>query len=288
MNLIQAMQTEYSRCKRLLYSCAFPVSVGLFIAAVVGCFPVPQWLTNTLAVCVVAAQIALFIFREFASDHQSRAEEIRRLEMLNDGLGIRASPISLARLHEIVGDFKHSEPPYLTPYYGSTEPPGPRRLLETTAESAFFTGGNARRMWKLIAATAGVGIVIAIITFVVAVLSGVSSAVAETAARVVLASMAFWAAGDFAAVALAFKSLRDACEAVLHGCEQSLAAVHDGDATAQSALAMFCEYNCALAKAPPIPAWIYARYQERMNTAWRNQRADHGAQPPSSTGTRSS
>ena len=269
MNLIQAMQTEYSRCKRLLYCCAFPISIALFAAAVIGCFPVAGWVTNTLAITVVVAQVALFVLRTLAAQHQGRAEEIRRMAMLQDGLGMQSSAVNLARLHEIIGDFNHREPAFLQPYYASKVAPGPHRLLEITEECAFFTGGNARRFWKIIAGAAAVGLLSAIIAFVAAVLSGASDTVLETAAKIILASMAFWAAGDFATIAVSFKSLATSSESVLRGCEQALAAANGDEAAQQSALALFAEYNCALAQSPPIPAWIYRQYQDRMNTAWR-------------------
>ena len=152
MNLIQAMQTEYSRCKHLLYRWAFPINVALFAAAIISCFQLPGWATNILALAGVVAQVTLFFLRVLAADHQGRGEEIRRMAMLQDGLGMQPSPVSLARLHEIIGDFNHREPAFLQPYYASKQLAGSRRLLEITEECAFFTGGNARRrrpFWRI-------------------------------------------------------------------------------------------------------------------------------------------
>jgi hypothetical protein len=270
MDLVRAMQTEYSRCKRLLYFWGLPLSITVFVAAIIGCFPVPGGLTNVMAVVVVPVQIAVFILRVLAGEHQGRAEKIRRMAMLQDGMDMKPYPTSLARLREIIGDHDHNEPAFLQPYYGSDETQGPRRLLEITAECAFFTGGNARRMWKIIAVVSVAGLIIAMIAFSAAVLSGATEAVLESAAKIVLASMAFWAAGDFAALAVSFKRLTDTSEAVLSDCEHALTA-NTAKATLQSSLALFCEYNCAVSQTPPIPGWVYRRFKDRMNQAWRDR-----------------
>jgi hypothetical protein len=269
MDLIQAMQTEYSRCKRWLYLWALPITIGLFVAAVIGSFPIAEWATSVLAIGVFVGQVLIFFLRYSAGDHQSRAEEIRRMAMMQDGLGIHPSPFTLARLQDRIGDLTHSEHPFLGPYYGSKEPPGPRRLLDITAECAFFTGGNARRMWNILFALAAGGLLVVLSALFTTLLFAGSTAAMQIAGKTALIVIAAWAFGDFASMACAFKELSESADRVLDGCEQALQGATAGDAASSSALALFSEYNCAVVKAPPIPGWIYRRYQDRMNTAWR-------------------
>ena len=75
MDLIKAMQAEYVRCKRLLYGLALPISVALFVAAVVGSLSVPETVSNGLAVVVFLGQVNVFVLREIAGGHQGLAED---------------------------------------------------------------------------------------------------------------------------------------------------------------------------------------------------------------------
>lgn len=280
MNLIQAMQTEYSRCKRLLYCRALPISIILFIATVVGCFEVPPVVTNVLALVVFVGQLIVFFLREFAADHQGLAEDIRRMAMLQDGLAFQPSPFTLARLQERIGDCKHDEPPYLGPYYDSQEAAGPRRLLENTAECAFFTGGNARRMAKVLGAVCMGGIFAAMVAVVATIFFSGSAPVMQVAAKTSLVIMAVFGLDTYANAALAFHSLAKNAESVLTACEHALEGSSTVKAANTAALALFADYNCAVVKAPPIPAWIYKRYQDRMNAAWRQRHPSAAVMPP--------
>lgn len=271
MNLIQAMQTEYSRCKCLLYCWALPISIGLFIAAVAGCFEVPPVVTSLLAMVVFVGQVSVFVLREFAADHQGLAEDIRRMATLQDGLALQPSPFTLARLQEKIGDCKHNEPPFLGPYYDSQEPAGPRRLLENTAECAFFTGGNARRMAKLLAGICIGGFLAALLALVATILFSGSAPVMQVAAKAALVVMAVFSLDNYANAALAFYSLAKNADGVLTACEHALEGSSTAKAANTAALALFADYNCAVVKAPPIPAWIYKRYQDRMNAAWKQR-----------------
>lgn len=270
MNLIAAMQTELSRCKRLLYRWVLPLNAVVFGAAVVTCFSLPERLSGLMALGVLVIQVITFVLRELASECQARGEEVRRMAMLQAGLGLQPSSVGIARLRETIGELKHEEPAFLQPYYESSEPEGPRRLLGITSECAFFTAGNARRMWKVVGALAVGGLLVTVVAFTAAVFVAPAT-VALTAAKLVVASMAFWSTGDFAAMALSFKGLREKADAVLSGCEQSLTSAQSTEALERSALILFSEYNCAMAKAPPIAGWIYERYRDLMNEAWRER-----------------
>ncbi|MBI3271439.1 MAG: hypothetical protein HYZ53_20785 [Planctomycetes bacterium] len=287
MDLIEAMRTESSRCKRLLYGWAIPLGMSLFAAALAGCFPdTPEWLTRTLAVYVLVAQIALFGLRMVASVHQEQAEDVRRMAMLQDGLGNQPSSITLARLQESIGKFEHLEPSYLGPYYSSQKPQGPRRMLEIMAECAFFTGGIARRVVQVALASSVVGLVAVLLALVIIVLFGAASAWTQVLAKVVILTVSFLAVGDFAASALAFKSLARSADAVLQGCDQALGDLPNTEASSLPILALFSAYTCAVGKAPPLPAFAYRRYQERLNDAWRDRiQGGERAEPASTTAT---
>ena len=282
MDLIQAMQAEYSRAKRLLYCWAFPLGLLVFVIAVVAAFPLPDWATNALAVAVMTIQVATFALRHTAANHQTKAEEIRRLAMLQDALGIPPSPLAVARLRAITGQLINCEPGYLAPYYESTDPAGPKRLTDITAECAFFTGENARWLWNRLIFAAAAGLFTFILALILITLFSVSTTALQVAAKIVIASMAFCAAGDIATMAFQFKSLADACDKIVADAEGALLRPHalNADSETQSALIIFAEYNCAVVQAPPIPASVYRRRQRTLNDAWRSR---HGTTTAAAT-----
>lgn len=280
MNLIDAMRAHYSQSKRLLYWQALPISLGIYAAALLASLPLPNRLTGLLAVATMAAQIAVFILRLVALNSLDVAEGIRRMGMLQDGMGIPPSPVQLAKLQERTAKVTTEEVTLIAPYYDSQEPPGPRRLLDITAESAFFSRSLARRVWKQFGLIAGVGMLVPVLTILIAVLGGTPQTVLEVVARAVVASMAFWAAGDIAMMALQFFQLSQDSDRVLHQCEVALS--RPWDDTGSEALATFTEYNCAVAKAPPIPFRAYRVWGDALNDAWKQRRAAPG---PASTGT---
>lgn len=280
MDLIQPMQAEYSRSKCLLYCLAMPIGVCIFIAAIVGAATVPEAITSILAIGTFVAQIVRFALRDLASRHQGRAEDIRRLAMAQDGLGVQPSPLTLARLRESVGSLDTNEPAYTPPYYDSPESPGPHRLLDITAESAFFTSANARWLSCKLVFLAGIGVLAVVVALVVTVSFVSSATVLQTAAKIVLASMAFWAVGDVMTMALAFWSLSTACNRILERYDAELNRADAGDpATRDRALLLFCEYNCAVVKAPPIPSWVYRRRRSLLNDAWWRRHPTQTAAP---------
>ena len=282
VNLIDAMQSEYSRSKRLLYCAALPLTLALFIAAIVGALPIDECAVNVIAIATFIVQFALFVLRQYASDYQEHAEAIRRMAMLQDGLGVQPAPIAVARLHATVGELPNHQRTFLGSYYESSLPIGPRRLIEITTECAFFTGHNARWLWRTLALIAGGGLFVAIAAFVAIVLFYDSTTAPKLAAKIVIPAMAFCAAGDLAGMAFLFRSLAESCDDELRDAEHNLEQSQDLQADQQAALAIFSAYNCAVVKAPPIPTWVHRRRQNLLNRAWRSRQESLTAPSPAS------
>ena len=91
--------------------------------------------------------------------------------------------------------------------------------------------------------------------------------------------MAFCAAGDLASMAFLFRSMAETCNQVLLDAERTLQQPQDPQADHQAALVVFSEYNCAVVKAPPIPAMVYRRRQSILNLAWRSRHSDPTTSP---------
>jgi hypothetical protein len=221
------------------------------------------------------AQIAVFVIRVIALDCNDVAEGVRRTAMLQDGLGVEPSPVQLAKLQERTAMVTTPDKVLLTPYYGSAEPVGPRRLLDITAECAFFTGSLARRVWKAFAVIALLGLLGPVMAVLAVAMVGASQTVLEVTAKIVVASMAFWAVGDVALMAIQFFQLARDADRVLDRGEGALTG--PGNNIDSEALTAFDEYNCAVAKSPPIPSHAYHRWGNTLNDAWKQRQG--GKQP---------
>lgn len=273
MNLVDTMRIESGRSK-VWFRWGLSVSFALYLIALVSSYSRAKWLAILLGIVSSAGQIAHFIFKSLSAGHFSLAEEIRRLAMLQDGLGVSPSKIQIAKLRERVGKSKTLEPDYLGPYYESLSPPGPRRLLEITEESAFFTSCLARTTSKTFGVVAALGLGIVLFGFIVLVQIGLERTAIESVAKAVVLSMAFWAVGDLASMALQFHSLSRSAEGAVDRCSFLLA---QASTSGDQAQALVGEYNCAVIQAPPIPSLIYKWRRDILNEAWRQRQSEDKA-----------
>ncbi|MEK6776177.1 MAG: hypothetical protein AABY87_04750 [bacterium] len=269
MNLIDAMRTEYGRSKRF-WHWSLGFSLLLYLLAALSVFYSAGWGVKTIGVIAFIIQILLFFSRALTGRHFSLGEQIRRLAMLNDGLGKSPSELQLAKLKEKIGVIETDEPAYVGPYYESKLPVGPKRLLEIVAESAFFTSGLARTSVYVFGVISIVGVLLVFTGLIFVLKTELSQSNLDAAAKIAVISMAFWATGDLASTALRFNSLANASEKILDQCGYFLTQAGD---CRDEAHATAAEYNCAVIQTPPIPAFIYKWRQNILNEAWRNRKA---------------
>jgi prepilin signal peptidase PulO-like enzyme (type II secretory pathway) len=269
MNLLEPMRSQYSRSKHLWYRRAVPLGIGVYVAAIIAAFPWPSWVAGILAVGAVFAQITAFTLRHVAASCYFEAESIRRKVMLHEWIGLQPSPAQLARLEERSATIRTVEATLDRSYYDSEEPVGPRRLLDIIAQAAFFTSSLARRTWRQFALFAILGFAAPLILVLFASILHASESAVEVAARVVIASMAFWVAGEIAAMAVQFFQLALNTERLLDESERLLRQTDPG---MTDALLVYTEYNCAVVKAPPIPFRVYAAARDKLNRAWEQRK----------------
>jgi hypothetical protein len=197
------------------------------------------------------------------------AEQIRRMAMMEDGLGIVPSDDEIAVIWERIGDPEAAKPSYERPYYESSSVKGPIRLLEITRESVFFTKSLARSAARTLWTAVFFGLGIVIFSFVMIVQFYSSTSFVVNGAKLVLTSMSFWAVGDLASMAVQFGDLDRCGELILSKCTGLLSR---RDNSRDAAIALAGEYNCAVIQAPPIPEWLYNWRVKLLNKAWRNRK----------------
>lgn len=272
MDLVNAMQSQYTIAKRL-HRVVWVCLAVLVLLGILNLFPAMQPYAGAVAVTVFLLQIAIFALRALAGTYTGEAERVRRMAMLYEGLGVAPSPAQLAQLHVHVATLPNGEPGYIGSYYDSEQPMGPRRLIDITAECAFFTWNNARYFAWFVGGFLIVAIVVTVIGLLAAVFAAPSVDVVQTAGRVFIVAMTFVVAGEFAGTYLAFSGLANACERTCLAAERTLGEEVEPDRDAVVAISLFADYNSAVVKAPPIPGWVYSRRKNLLNDAWKNRDA---------------
>lgn len=267
LDLIQAMQVKFSKSKRLLYLVSVPLGIAVYALGVLSIFPIPREYLIVIAIFALVFQIIAFVARQYALKCMSEGEGIRRMAMIQDGLGKTFTHIELATAGVCFG--KNREPAFLSPYYDSEEQPGWRRLVDITAECAHFTYTVA----NIISMVLG-GVILMLIVAALAILLFTSQAVETLATRDIIAkivtlTITSWAVGDLAAMWMQFRSLSSESKQILADCNGSMRA---DDVPEQQAMALFAAYNCAVGQASPLPSWAYKLAQPALNKSWKDSR----------------
>jgi hypothetical protein len=274
MNLLDLMGVEYRRSRWSLYG---SLSCGV---AVYGCVLYDALsehsVSGRLAIAGLILQIAILLLKQRSSTHYCRAEEIRRLAVLKDGLGLEPPKLTIANIVARIGNATPSNKVYVGKYFASDKPAGIARLLENIEESAFWTHRIALVTGNLgfIAVLVGIGVsLLALLTFI----NGRPSPNAlHTAAEAAVVTLGFVVAGDFLVLSMEYRDLSGkAC----HRMGEADGQLKSGTADRDAAILLFGEYNCNLSGAPPLPRFIYRLLHKRLSNAWMAREAKIPVQP---------
>ncbi len=170
MNLVAAMRAEYQRGERLLWTgvCVKAMIYLTTLATIAWNNRIAEAVFLILA-CV--GQAFLFVSRLSMESHVDVAQRLRRLAMLRDATGREPTSFEIADLPERVWSAPENSVP--DPYYSSHLPKGPKRLVDVTAECAFFSGKIAQAAWTVFLLVSVVASAVLLLSFVlVAVLGG--------------------------------------------------------------------------------------------------------------------
>lgn len=229
------------------------------------------------ALVSLAGPVAAYFLRERAGLHYGAGEKARRLLVLQDGLGRQPTASEIASLEAdlpiIVGSI---EPKPIGPYYDSKYPIGLRRLAHITQEAALYTRRLAKAASGLFGAVTVVGMLFAC-AFVIQYLQAPSLADAPQVAKAFAGLMAFMAGGVFASSYSSFSSLARAAGKTFDRCERLCAAEELNEVEVLSVVA---DYDCALAKTPPIPGILHLFFRGRISRLWQSLSATEPAKRP--------
>lgn len=268
------MRGEYRRAETLLWA-------SVFVKAIVylTMLATAVWSSIAAAVLLIVAcvgQTALFILRFSGQRRLEVAERLRRLAMLQDGMGRDVAPIEAATLAERVWDTPACAIPH--PYYTSQLTKGPTRLVDITSECAFFSASvsnAAGRIFQVVSVGAA-GLLVTSLILIVEL--GVGQSKLEIAGKAVLLGVTFWMTEDFVDMAFRYKAVGSACERILQECRRLL---DRGNLSPEDAYILLHDYDSALAGAPPLPNRIYHHRAQRLAEIWRQTHPSKDSEMPS-------
>jgi hypothetical protein len=276
MDLVSAMRSQYCRSEKLLW-----ISVSVKAAIYAATLTTAIWSNATAATVLLilacAGQAALYVLRFLMQVHLKLAERLRRLAMLQDGVGREVPPLEEAALEEKV--WKMANQRLRDPYYASQFPKGPRRLIDLTAECAFFSGSIGNAASRVFKAASVAASSVLLLSLVLLISLGAPRSKLEAAAKIVLLGVTFWMTEDLFDMSFKYGSLGSSCDRILQECSRLL---EQGDPSAEDAYVILHDYDAAVAGAPPLPSFIYRRRSSRLDEIWR---ATHPSTAATDAGT---
>jgi hypothetical protein len=266
MNLVAAMRCEYRRSETLLWA-AFSVKVFIYLTTVATAAWNNGLAASVFLVLASLGQVFLFTSRLSMQGHLSLGERLRRLAMLQDGIGREPTPFEMAVLPDRVWDARGTAG---QTYYSSQLPKGAKRLVDVTAECAFFSGKIADTAWTLFLVVSIAASGVLLLSLVLVAILGATQPRLEVVAKCVLIGITFWMTEDLIGMALRYRDLTSSCERVLQECFRLLG---EGSPSLESAYVVLHEYDAAVAAAPPLPSRMYRRRNEGLTKIWAETRS---------------
>lgn len=264
MSTIDNMRHEYSSCK-VYWILILGAQLALFALSAAAMF-----VTSSRAVVVVGIAVFVipplsFLLKRRADDHYERGEALRRSHLLERSLGRKPAVVD-----QLFAAADGSSGPVLDPdvdgnYFASNDNPGLHTLVENVEESAFYTRTIARYTSNVAGAVAIAGSFVAVtILWSAAQAPRSSPSTLEAAAKLFPQLFAFFAVGLFADLWSSYRGLSKTAEQVVRTCE-----AFGTEPDPPEVFRIVGEYDCALAKTPPLPGTIKWLLNDRLSRAWR-------------------
>lgn len=264
MNLLRAMNCEYSRSKRWLLA-SLVLTAVFSLCSLVGSIG-PIGLSKLLAVAAFLIQLSIVVCRRQSGAHYRLSEIVRRPAVLLAGLDRRPSETEIRRMVARLGISDSDNQIEAETYYASNASPGPQRLVEIIEESSFWTAELAQRTANFLDLGFKATLALFIVAMYAAIHTGLTTSYSDAAGKILLAFATFYFAGDMTDLKNKYCDLAEAAQRVTDQC--AVVKAKPEPDLLREAMVLNDEYNCALAAAPVIPEIIHSRNQERLNSAW--------------------
>ncbi|NWF92965.1 MAG: hypothetical protein HXY46_08610 [Syntrophaceae bacterium] len=223
--------------------------------------------TSLFALFLLVLGIIAWILTGAYKKSYGLAEEARRAYVMNEALGW---PIPKKKLTEFFQRFSKKS---LTKARGTTgterwfaseAPPGPKRLLECSQESFFWTHRlmqHAAR-WAL-GITIGGLICVALVLYSVAFTPWLKGS--DLLARVIIAVVLSLITSGFYSWCRLFRER----SAQVRDLDNELEYLKTTQYTLEDVLRIVHEYDCLIMDTPPVPDFIYSLHRDELNKLWK-------------------
>ena len=263
MNLVAAMRGQYRRSEKLLWRGIY-TKAAIYAATLLNAIWSNEIAAVVFLVFACVGQASVLVLRSAIHAHVELAERLRRLAMLQDGVGRDVPPLEAATLAEKI--WMTPEQAIALPYYTSSFQKGPKRLIDITAECAFYSGSIANAAWRTFLGISIVASSALVLSLILVILVGTGHTRMEVMAKAALVGITFWMTEDFLEMSLKYRSLSVSCERILQECSRLL---EQQNPSAEDAYFTLHEYDSAFSNAPPLPSRIYRRRSQRLAEIWR-------------------
>lgn len=268
--LLVMLRAEFSRAKLLSY---FSIAIQMFISVggVLGIYLLTAHWTSLFALLLLVLGIIALVLTVGYKKSYGLAEEARRVYAMHDGLGWNISNRQLTEFRQRFSGKALSKEGGTTEterWCASETPPGPRRLLECSQESFFWTHSLMRHAAKwALGFTIGVLICVAFVVYSAAFtpwLKG-SDLLAHVLTAVVLSLII---PGFYSWYHLFQKR-----SAQIRDLDNEFEHLKTTQYTPEEVLRIVHEYDCLLVDSPPVPDFIYRLHRDELNRLWKARTA---------------
>lgn len=264
MDLIDCMSGRYATAKsywRVIFLTQ-GVVLGISLAQA---FDPSQRLLLIAGTLSMAGPVCVYFLKNAAATYYGQGEHLRRLLVLSEGLGQTVSEsetkLILLDAPEIVMNL---EPRSRGKYFDTNLPVGPKRVARIIQESAFYTQKLAEVAGNIYFLLVALGMAVAVWVLWAALSLGHPTG-PDQIAKAFSSVIVFFAAGMFVGLYSSFSSLSIAARRTYEKASQ-LVAVESVELS--DALLLMADYDCSLAKAPPIPGFAHWLMRDRISNAW--------------------
>jgi len=268
--LLVMLRAEFSRAKLLSY---FSIAIQMFISVggVFGIYLLTAHWTSLFALLLLVLGIIALVLTGGYKKSYGLAEEARRVYVMHEALGW---PISKRQLTEFLQRFSKKS---LSKARGTTEterwfasetPSGPRRLLECSQESFFWTHHLMQHAakWALGIIIGGL-ICVALVVYSVAFTPWLKGS--NLLARVITVVVLSLVTSGFYSWYRLFRER----SAQVRDLDNELEYLKTTQYTLEDVLRIVHEYDCLIMDTPPVPDFIYTLHRDELNKLWKQQTA---------------
>lgn len=242
------------------------IVASLLTLVVAGVSSAGRTYLSELLLLIAAALFQITVLTCRAKNHELGMLEYadRFASIWNDAFGTVTASRSTARATASSNE---------APYFSSNEPPGERRLVQITAECAYWSVRLAK-IWR-----STLTLLLFITTTLLAVFGitlvpfGLSYAQQFDVARLILLCLTFLVAGDLSELVLECHHLVEELEILLPRLAHSASSA---TISTDDILLHATQYMNAVSSSAPIPSFLYRRYKVELSKGWESTSTIYG------------